>query len=188
MLNTVQLQEINKIQKEKNFSTVKELLKYLNFQEFKSRIDSYHKELKEGVYKYRYNDTKECVNDYKKEIYELLTNKKGLILNKDDCMNYLYPYEVTVYKIKEICPMFSDDYDRTFPYIFMDKTTAERCLLDYEDIDCEMMTCGKFEVIEIKMEENDIEDKYKVLNIEDYEEEKKYKIHSYKLLEVIGRN
>ena len=84
--------------------------------------------------------------------------------------------------------MFSDNYNRIFPYVFMDKTTAERCLLDYEDISYERMTCGEFEVIEIKVNESDIEDKYKVINIENYEEEKKYKIHPYKLLELIGRN
>lgn len=95
--------------------------------------------------------------------------------------------KIKAYYIKATCPMFSKDYIKVYPYIYVDEMVAKQSLEDYRWIDAERVMCEEFELIEFEIEECKINKKYRVDSLKDYEGDKKFDIHGFRFLEMIGR-
>ena len=75
---------LEKISKENNFTTVSELLEYIDHEEYYELTNQKDKELSNGILRFRYKDKEERLNMYRKELYEIMINA-GKILNKEKC-------------------------------------------------------------------------------------------------------
>jgi len=75
---------LEKISKENNFTTVSELLEYIDHEEYYELTNQKDKELSNGILSFRYKDKEERLNMYRKELYEIMINA-GKILNKEKC-------------------------------------------------------------------------------------------------------
>lgn len=71
-----------------------------------------------------------------------------------------------IYQIKETCPMWDDGtgtkYERLLPQLLNTKEDAEKYKLDLYLLTCEKNTCLEFEVIELELSDNYIEDIYEM--------------------------
>lgn len=87
----------------------------------------------------------------------------------------------TVYQIKETCPLWNDgtglDYERILNYVFLEKEAAEQCKRDLESLSDEKILCTEYEIIQTNLVES----------LKEYENEDKYKIHTWDELELIER-
>jgi len=75
---------LEKISKENNIKTVDELLRYIDHEDFFELVYEKRKELENGIMRFRYNDREELLNNYKKELYDIMITE-GRILNKEKC-------------------------------------------------------------------------------------------------------
>jgi len=75
---------IEKISTENNIKTIDELLKYIDHEDFFELVYEKRKELKNGILRFRYDDREEILNNYKKELYDIMISK-GRMLDKKKC-------------------------------------------------------------------------------------------------------
>jgi hypothetical protein len=69
-----------------------------------------------------------------------------------------------IYQIKETCPMWSDgsgiEYERLLPQLLTKKEDAELFKENLYILTCEQVTCLEFEIIELEISDNYLEDVY----------------------------
>ena len=75
---------IEKIVKDKNITTVNELLIHFDHEEFYELVNDKSRELENGILRFRYEDRKERLNLFKKELFDLMVSK-GRLLDRDKC-------------------------------------------------------------------------------------------------------
>jgi len=75
---------IEQISKDNNIKTVDELLKYIDYEKFFKLVYEKSKELENGILRFRYKDREEALNNYKKELYDIMITE-GRYLDKEKC-------------------------------------------------------------------------------------------------------
>jgi len=93
-------ESIEQIAKENDITTIQKLLIHLDHREFFELINDKSNELKNGIFRFRYEDRKESLNIYRKELYDKMIaegkyldrNRCGIIDKKENNKKYICHY------------------------------------------------------------------------------------------------
>jgi len=77
-------ESIEQIAKDKNITTVDDLLTHLDHEEYFKLINDKSRELENGILRFRCDDRKEILDLFKKELFNLMVGK-GRLLDRDRC-------------------------------------------------------------------------------------------------------
>jgi len=117
---------IEKISKDNNIQTVLELLKHIDHEDFFKLVYEKSKELENGIMKFRYKDREEALNNYKKELYDIMISE-GKYLDKEKCGIIKEVKDNVKYICKYITECEYQNYDLQLQTMICEWEDAEDC-------------------------------------------------------------
>ena len=118
---------LEKISKENNIQTISELLKHIDHEEFFELVYEKSKELENGILRFRYKDKEEALNNYKRELYDIMISK-GRYLNKENCVISEEVKDNVKYVCNYITKCDNQKYDPQLQTMICEWEDAENCV------------------------------------------------------------
>ena len=118
---------IEQISKDNNIKTVDELLKYIDYEKFFKLVYEKSKELENGILRFRYKDKEEALNNYKRELYDIMISK-GRYLNKENCVISEEVKDNVKYVCNYITKCDNQKYDPQLQTMICEWEDAENCV------------------------------------------------------------